>query len=375
MEKKEIVNLFLEKGYFMNEDALDFLFKHPHRINQILEKLKDTNINLISLEVINSFFKKTIPVEVLKEYTKKNQVSIQELHQFQVDRFNKLKEFLERNVEIEKLISINKITTKLKKFSLIVNLVEKDEKNKSLVVEDLTGSTTLYFTSEEEIKKINSGDIIGIKCKLNDGKIFVDKILYPDIPLRRDVGKVDENVNCLFISNLCFDDENFNKKSYENFLEWLKSQNFENLFIFIMGKISSKKEKIIEFFNNLPKNSFKILIKDSNIETKIADVEVNNPSILKIGEVKILVFNNQFQLLNPREFLLTTIKKRYIKLGLMDYFIIDPIPDLFVCGGLNEIVEFNYKGTIFLSTGNFIFQPIFSMINLKSRETIKINFS
>jgi hypothetical protein len=173
------------------------------------------------------------------------------------------------------------------------------------------------------------------------------------------------------------DNEKFNKKSYEKFLEWIKKQEYENFFIFVLGNVSSDKEKIIEFFNNLPKNSFKIFVKNGNDDNiKAADMIVNSPCMLKIGEVKILILNLQSQPnLNSKEFFLETLKRRHFKLGLMDTFIIDTIPDLFVCSGLNEAIEFNYKGITFLSTGNFISQPIFWMINLASRETIKIDFS
>jgi DNA polymerase II small subunit/DNA polymerase delta subunit B len=376
MKKREIVNLFLQKGYFLEERALDFLFENPEKINLVLEKAKKIKENLISLDLINSFFKK-ISVEIVKEYKKKekNKISPENLHNLEVEKFDKLKEILEENKELEGLISISKINNKLRDFSLIVNLIEKNENDKSLLVEDLTGSTTIYFISNK-FEKINPGDVIGVKCRWENDKILATELFYPDVPLRKDIAKTYEDVNCLFISNPYASEENFKKEIYEKFLKWIKEQQFENFFVFIFNNFFSEKEKIVEFLNALPKNSFKIVVGGEKNEIEGMNAVVNNPCILKIGEVKILLLELKSQPnSNPREFLLETLKKRYIKLGLMDYFIIDTIPDLFVCSGLEEVVEFNYKGITFLSIGNFISQPIFWMINLATRETIKIDLS
>jgi DNA polymerase II small subunit/DNA polymerase delta subunit B len=376
MDKKEIVDLFLQEGYFLEEKALDFLFENQEKINLVLEKARKTRENLISLDMVNSFFEK-ISIEILKEYKKKekNKISTEDLHNHELEKFNKLKGILEENKDLTKLISVSKITNQLREFSLIVNLVEKNKESKSLVVEDLTGSTTIYFTSEK-FEKINPGDVVGVKCKWEGEKILATELIYPDVPLRKDITRTYEDVNCLFISNPFTNNENLDEESYEKFVEWVKKQQVENFFIFILGDFSTRKEKITEFLNILPKNSFKVIVGDGNNEIQGADMVVNDPCILRVGKVNILLLNLKFQPhINSKEFLLETLKKRYMKLGLIDIFVIDPIPDLFICSGLEEVVEFNYKGITFLSIGNFISQPIFWMINLATRETIKIDFS
>lgn len=377
MDKKEIVSLFLQEGFFLEDKVLDFLYTNQEKISLVLERAKKTKKDVISLEMINSFFEK-VSIEVLKEYRKvhKNKISPQYLRDLSLEKFNKLKVILEENKELYGLVSISKINTKLKEFSLIVNLIEKDEDNRSVVVEDLTGSTTIYFSSHDKFESIEPGDIIGVRCKWEDDKIFATKVIYPDIPLKKDIARAYNNINCIFITIPTFNEENFNRKAYENFLDWAKLQTQDNFFIFIFCNSYVEKENIFEFLGDLPENFYKVFVGDLNSTINGSINKVSNPCILGIGGVKLLLFKlDSPPSLNSREFLIATLRKRYVKLGLAEEFVIDVVPDLFVCSGLNEVFGFNYKGITLLSIGNFISQPIFWMINLATRETIKIDFS
>ena len=51
------------------------------------------------------------------------------------------------------------------------------------------------------------------------------------------------------------------------------------------------------------------------------------------------------------------------------------VKHIIVCGHFHTPTQSNYKGTTILSTGSFVTQPVFWLVNLKTREVFKIDFT
>ncbi|MCM8786111.1 MAG: hypothetical protein NC899_07770 [Candidatus Omnitrophica bacterium] len=396
MEKKDIIKKFLEFGYQLDNESLDFFNKNPNKINIFLNEIKNKKIEdkVIKFDFIKSFPFQKNKIEIFKQLKEKEKSYIVEDYvQFFNSRYEKIKKILSTRFELINLLSINKISEKTTTFSIIGMVKEKNENEKYILIEDNTGELIVYFdeNSFKKYKDIVEDEIIGLLCKKENNIIKIKNIIFPDISLKREINKIKDDVFCFFISDLHMDNKIFNKKAYENFLQWIKE--FKNkLYIFIIGDVSSKKEDILDFFSCLPSNIFKVYQKgeiDPNFD--IGDLNITNPSMLKV-EDNITIFLYHGNILTeylkiwntqPEILLLNLLKKRNMnpifkfnkKIYEEDVFLLDTVPDIIVTGHLHTPGMVNYKGTTIISNGSFITQPIFWMVNLKTRETIKMDFT
>jgi len=389
MKKQEIIKKFLEKGYQLDPSSLNFFLKDSGKIGAFFERIKQTKTkpSVITLDFINSMFEKISKktwVEVLRSFEQKKKTNIGELTSFFVDRYEKIRKILSRRSDLVNLISINKITPRTKKFSLIGMVKEKTGKN--LVLEDLTGEVNVFFDKDE---KIVLDEVVGAVCEQGD-VIRVKNVIFPDVPLKREVNKAKKEAYCLFVSDIHMDDKDFKKNKYKKFLKWLNKKKFEKLYIFVLGHVSSNKEDIMNFFNSLPEEAFKIYLKgEDDPELRVGDLQLSEFGLIKIEKniVSLLSHGDFLEKYSslwkcpPEQIMLNLLKKRHIdptfemKIYEKDSFVLDIIPDIITFGHLHSPGYLNYKGTTILSTGSFVTKPIFWLINLKTRETIKLDFT
>jgi DNA polymerase II small subunit/DNA polymerase delta subunit B len=398
MERKNIIKKFLDKGYQLDAKALDFFCQNRDRIDYFLERIKnELKEKIITFNYIQSLLKneRFIDIKILKGLKEeKKKYIIEDYIKFFNLRYKKLRKILSTRLDLINPLSINRISQKSRKFSIIGMVKEKNRGERSLLLEDLTGEITVYM--EEKIfnrfEEILQDEVIGVLCEKKDNVIKVKKIIYPDIPLRREINKTKDNIQYLFISDFHMDNNLFNQRAYENFLDFIYKEK-NKLCVFILGDISSKKEDIISFFQDLPKNIFKVY-QPGEIDPSldVGDLKITNPSLVKV-EDKIIVFSYHGNLLSeyskiwsnisPEAILMNLLKKRNInpifnldnKIYDEDVFLLDIVPDILVTGHLHKPGILNYKGTTIISNGSFITQPIFWMVNLKTRESLKIDFT
>jgi len=388
MDKHEIIKLFLDRGLQIDPQSLELFYTNEKKMNYFLKKISEkkdmpSNITLEfvkdvvgKLEILQNF---SVPP---KKYTTENAI------QYFNSRYETMKQFFVDKPGLENLVSINKISDNIKKFSIIAMVKEKDESEKTITVEDQTGEI-LVLADNSDFDFIVPDEVIGLVCEKTGAVPKTTNIMFPDIPLKRDVNKTEDDIFCLFISDLHFGSDHFNKKYYENFLEWLKSH--PNLYIFILGGVSSDKQKVSEFFSQLPKDFVKIYLKDEMDADFASDYTLTTPCLVKIDGVAILLCNDEtigyyvklWDDLNIEKVMLELLKKRHInptfaanrRVYDKDPFVLETLPDIFVSSHFHKPGELNYKGTSILSLGSFTQQPIFWLVNLKSREIIKLNFT
>ncbi|MEM7818820.1 MAG: hypothetical protein QW403_01585 [Candidatus Aenigmatarchaeota archaeon] len=386
MERQQIIKEFLKNGFQLNPQALDYLLEKKN-INFYLEELKKSNYPLIvTLDVLKEIEKKlTYYSEILKTPKKEDKIlSVSDYTNFLSTKYEEIKKFLVKHLDLVNLISINKISPKSRKFSLIVMVKEKNENEKYLVVEDLTGEQTVYFENlSEDFNFILEDEVLGLVCEREGERIYVKKVVLPEIPLKKEISKTSEEAFCLFVSDFHMDDKNFNKKSYEKFLDWINNSLYKKLYVFFLGDISSRVEDFEEMFSNLPKGYHYTWLKGEIDPEKEEFIE--SPSFLKVEKslnLLILHPNFDFSFFNalPEKILLNILRKRQIpqtqkQIYIPNPFIIDLVPDILASGHFHFPSVLNYKGTTILTTGSFLTKPVFWLVNLKTRETIKIDFT
>lgn len=392
MNKQDIVSKFIEKGFQLDPHSLDFFFQNSDKIDIFLKKSNVDQQNIITKETIDSIFKTVQPnIQILKTYnTDKKTMTVENSIQFFNNRYEKMRKILSGRFELVNLISINKVTPTTKKFSVIGMIAEKDNDTKSIVVEDTTGEMKIFFDSVNNFSELLHDEVIGIVCEKDDDSIKAKSVIFPDIPLRREINKTKDDIYCIFVSDFHMDDANFNKKSFDNFLDWIGKIKYEKFYIFVLGDISSDKNKIKNFLDSLPEKHQKIF-QQGDIDGQQENIlSITDPCLLKLENTTLFLshgnfLNDYMNLWNtsPEQTILNLIKKRNMnpsfdinkKIGAEDQYFLDTIPDIFVTGHFHKPGMINYKGTTIISNGSFINQPVYWMINLRTRETIKIDFT
>jgi len=294
--KENILKLFIEKGFLLDKDILDFLseLKDEDVANEILNKialisheklitktLVDNNLEkikpvLVDLDsekkkIVEKFFVNiSVSVEVKKEIElggvnennsfeeeikspvkvlsspifAPKKLEVKDFVKNFRNRYNFLKEVLQQRTELEGLISIDKIMGNNRNFSIIGIVTDKRvTKNKNLLleVEDLTGKARLLITQNKEetyekSKEILLDDVIGFKVSGSRDFLFVNDLFYPDSFLREKHSS-EEGVYALFISDMHLGAKHFLEGNFIRFIDWLAGKGADEKQKEILKKI------------------------------------------------------------------------------------------------------------------------------------------
>lgn len=351
MEKNEILKFFLEKGSQIEPSALDFLYEHP----ELLDKIINSNVQFPSI-VTNSFVSQllTDSKPPISEHPAKlpEQISIEDIVRLYNRRYQILRNMMSNRFELVNLLSINKLSDKTAKFSIIGIVHELADK--SILLEDTTGM--LKITIDKSLSQtLVEDEVIGAICERKDLDIFVRQVVHPDIPLRKEINKTKSDNFCFFVYG-----RNIKETTYSKLLTWLNEQMKLN--IFVLEDRDSNLRKI----NFTQHNIF-------SLENDLAIFEIENIRILisngNFLDFYIKRFNQQ-----PHSVIIELLKKRHLHPTdntITDPYLLEEVPDIIAINHTQKPNSINYKGTTIVFTA----EPIYWLINLKTRETFKIDFS
>ncbi|MBS3055437.1 MAG: hypothetical protein J4452_03035 [Candidatus Aenigmarchaeota archaeon] len=367
MERNEIVKIFLDKGYMIDTTSLDFFSENQTMVQPFLDYYSDLEdkTGSIDINLVQEILKiKISSLQIIKTANKKQKISVSDQSTFLNKRFDAIKKIMNNRLDLINLVSINKISQKSKKFSLIGIVKNKNDETKSLILEDTTGEVELFFSENffSDYDSILHDDILGFICSNEFGRYYYIKTVWPDIPLTREVKKTKENYKCIFA---CISDLN------EVLTDWLNKSADEESAIFIFPVGDNKNVKKI--FEKLPHSSVKYL--------------VDGTSIISLSGLTFFLSNNQiykkyqeFFKTTPEATLTNLVKRRNMNPSLDfdksvyddDPFILDQVPDVIVVSTLDEQSVSNYKGTNVLTIKDFALGNSVLVLDTKTREVIKI---
>jgi len=221
----------LEKGKNgkIYQTFLDLLNK-KEKLNNIIEEIKkpeDIKINE-DINIKNN-------VMILNEYkeTEKKR-EIQDFVKYYKHRYNTLKDILQNRPELNNIISITRISTKNQgeNISLIGMIIEKKltkNGNLRLTLEDPTGRTNLLINKNKldlfaTAKNLVLDEIIGITGNYGNNIIFVNNIIFPDIPLTKELKKAKDESYAVFISDIHVGSKMFLHKDFQKFIDWINGK-------------------------------------------------------------------------------------------------------------------------------------------------------
>ncbi len=182
----------------------------------------------------------------------------------------------------------------------------------------------------EKAKEITYDEVLGFRGTLGEGLFYVDDIIWPDIPLDRQIKYSNEDINAVFISDLQFGSIDFLKEQFEKFLEWINAKTEDEelnelakktKYLFIVGDlvdgvgiypgqdeelvykdIYEQFQKLAELLDRIPKNIMIFAIPGNHDPVRLAEPQpiinrriikpllelknfrmLTNPSIVRIG--------------------------------------------------------------------------------------------
>jgi DNA polymerase II small subunit/DNA polymerase delta subunit B len=371
MEKNEIVKIFLDKGLMIDNASLNFFSNNELLIQQFVNFISDFKykVKTIDINLVQEILKIKIPgVQILKSATRKNKFSVADQASFLNNRYENVKKIMNVRIDLLNLVSINKISQKSKKFSLLGIVKQKNEGSKSLILEDSTGEAEIFFSDNfsGDYNSILTDDIFGITCSNEFGRNYFVKAIWPDIPITREIKKTKNSHKCVFISITA--EGNFSK-----LIDWLNKSTDEKSTIFIF---SSNLDIYKAFINKITSLAEKFHVKDTMMLSLLGlSMFVSTSEIYK----KYAEFFNV-----PPEATITNLLKRRNMGPCLDFdksvyeedpFQLTEIPDIVAISSFGENSISNYKGTNILTLKDYNSANSFLILDTKTREATKIEIS
>ena len=261
--KKEFVKLLLQNNVIVSADLLNTinsinefkiffeLFKKKNEskeitflnnsiisiINNIYEESKGKSSALSeNIQITSSIPNIYSSVKIIHSYEKEpKKRTIQDFTNHYIIRYKALKKILLQRAELENPVSINKLYNKQdsETVSVIGYITEKKEtKNGHLLLEleDQTGSIKILINKNKPEMLAIANDcvldeVIGISGPSKEGLIFANELIFPDIPLTKELKKAPEEVYAAFIGDMHFGAKVFLHEEWNKFLKWIKGES------------------------------------------------------------------------------------------------------------------------------------------------------
>ena len=210
MEKAEVLRLFLGKGYQIDVESLNYFSKNEKQLQKFLSEMELQKFpSTITKDFIDSFLQSD--VEIFSATVEKKQLTAEEIAKILMQKFAIIKRILITHLDLINLLSVSKISQKTKKFSLIGIVSRIDDASGTITVADDTGETDLRI-EKKLLDDILANDVLGFICEY-DEVIKVRNVIFPDVPLRRNIKNLSEVKYAVFT-----------EKISKEILDWCKEQ-------------------------------------------------------------------------------------------------------------------------------------------------------
>ncbi|MBM3200627.1 hypothetical protein FJZ53_06835, partial [Candidatus Woesearchaeota archaeon] len=254
--KAEIIASLLEKGYLVSPEFLENL-EDSFNAEEFIQKIQtstDNKCNLIldknsrkivshgimqeerrSCEALQGLDLLQTNVEIINDYVEDDKKrEIQDFVKYFKHRYSYLREVLQGRAELSGPVSINRLSSKNKgeKMALIGIVVDKrTTKNGNITVtlEDPTGTINILARKDKEevynaAKNLVLDEVIGVNGSFGDNILFANNILFPDIPLTKELKKSKDDVYAVFISDIHVGSRMFLPEDFQKFLDWINCE-------------------------------------------------------------------------------------------------------------------------------------------------------
>ncbi|MGE0793575.1 MAG: metallophosphoesterase [Candidatus Woesearchaeota archaeon] len=245
MDVATIVDYLVEKEEFVDEEI----------INKLKPILKLDSRKEIELE-LQIFFKKYFPdfdssdffkiffshktddrarCSILKSFEKSpSKRTVDDFIRYFVVRFRSIERFLRARPELNSLNSISRITGKKdREIVSLIGMVLEKEKTKNghyiLKMEDLSGTIKVLVNKDNEeligiAEDIVLDEVVGIVGTSGGDIVFANKIVYPDIPLSKELKKSPFDHYAVFLGDIHIGSKEFLDDEFKKMILWINGK-------------------------------------------------------------------------------------------------------------------------------------------------------
>lgn len=238
-----IIDTLLDKGVLVSPEILEN--GHDEKIIRDVVEFYGEKLDVLDEEKIQEYKKinqqqekqQKPRVKIIRIYDKPpRKRTVQDFTNLFNTRFTNIAKMLRTRQELSGITSISRINSKAQneRVALIGMIQDKQTtKNKAIILkmEDQTGTCTAIIRQDERTaeiyeiaKDLQLDEVIGITGKSSGSAIFVDRIIFPDVPLSKELkkGPVEEYV--AFIGDTHFGSKVFMKEAFQKAIDWLNGK-------------------------------------------------------------------------------------------------------------------------------------------------------
>ncbi len=164
-----------------------------------------------------------------------------------VSRFRFLEGLLRQRQELQNILPLGRLRQKKEKdlisvIGMVMEINSTKNGNIILSLEDLTGEAKCFcMKSRSEVlsaaKDVVPDEVIGVVGTWNDGVLFADAIVWPDVPNNELKKKGGEDEYAIFLSDIHVGSALFLREEFEKFLRWINGELGDEQQRAIAGKV------------------------------------------------------------------------------------------------------------------------------------------
>lgn len=442
MDKKTVVKKFAVYGRNIHPLAVETLLKNVNNkdIDKIIAHIcKTTTSFVISKDdverairnykcdtKIEKKIKKVCNEINIRDVTGKStcEGGIEDFIAYFNSRYEKLSILVRRRIGGIKISSLKKFSNgHVEVVGMIKNV--RDFGNFAIFdIEDKTGSVSVF--AGEKLRDIAiellGDEVIGVIGVYKNGRIYANRIIFPDIPMRE---RAKKDFGIIFTSDTHFGSREFMEREWSVFAKWLSGEVGNDKMIDLASKVKyiviagdivdgvgvypgqekeleitdiyEQYELAAEQLSKLPKD-VKIILSVGNhdairqaepqpaLPKEIRDlfpknvIHVGNPAYINLDGLKVLIYHGRslddvitkiprLSYDKPHEAMIELLKRRHLcpiyggKTPIApereDWLVIDEIPDVFHCGHIHTYGVGFYRGVLVVNSGTWQAQTEF----------------
>lgn len=232
---RKLIDVLLKEDILLSPDFIEDLQK-IETVYEI-EKLIEKKIPKKEIEGIDLTFLKEKEIEkkvkILfdfeEEQTKKQ---VKDFVSYFTKRYKIIEGILSKRQELSNILSISRIKQKKeeKETVSVVGIVMKKETTKNgnlmITLEDPTGNIKILINKTkkkifEQALDLVPDEIIGILGVTGNNIIFVNNVIWPDVPLTKELKKSPDEAYAVFTSDIHIGSKEFLEKEFLKLISWL----------------------------------------------------------------------------------------------------------------------------------------------------------
>ncbi len=348
------------------------------------------------------------------------------------DRYRRIRGIFRGDIRIGSLSDIGKLGNLVGREISVVGMVTEfhdTAKGTVALLEDPTGSARIFFRRELLPDKLMQDEVIAVKGRVvstggrkNGISMFADEIFWPDIPVH-EPNRSDIPVSAAFISDVHIGSNTFLRNEWEEFLDWLGSDDPDAMkigYLVMAGDVVDgigiypgqekeleipdiyrQYEALAEYVEQIPER-IKVIISPGNHDfVRPAEPQpaldedlrrffkrevsfVGNPASVELSGVNVLIYHGTsitdfisnlhgVSYEDPSKALKRMLRSRILAPVYggstplapeeEDYMVIDEVPDIFVTGHVHSYVRFVYRGVLVINASTWQSQTEYQKMN------------